>query len=238
LGGKSPNIVFDDVDIDETVKWARFGFTLNSGQVCVSGTRLILQRGIYEEFLTKLKAECEKLVPGDGFDHEKGVTFSTLISREHARTVWDYIEKGKTEGARLITGGVPYDDPMLARGNFVPPTVFADVHPDMTIFREEIFGPVLCVTPFDTEDEAIAIADATRYGLAGGVFSRNIKRALRVAGRIRSGQIYVNTYFSKGMIESPGTGWKESGIGVAGIQKYMISKTVFVDLIDGSLPPG
>ena len=96
---------------------------------------------------------------------------------------------------------------------------------------------MLCVTPFETEEEALKIANATEYGLAGGVFSKNIKRALRVAEKIKGGQIYVNTYFSKAMIESPGTGWKQSGIGVAGIQKYMISKTVFVDLIDGSLPP-
>lgn len=237
LGGKSPNIVFDDVDVDEVVKWARFGFTLNSGQVCVSGTRLILHKNIYEEFLTKLKAECEKLVPGDGFDYMKGVNFSTLISKSHAASVWNYIEAGKKEGARLITGGVPYANAELLKGNFVPPTVFADVTTGMTIFQEEIFGPVLCVTPFETEEEALAIANATEYGLAGGVFSKNIKRALRVAEKIKGGQIYVNTYFSKGMIESPGTGWKQSGIGVAGIQKYMISKTVFVDLIDGSLPP-
>lgn len=237
LGGKSPNIVFDDVNIDEVVKWAKFGFTLNSGQVCVSGTRLILHKNIYEEFISKLKAECEKFVPGNGFDYEKGVNYSTLISREHANTVWNYIKKGKEEGARVVMGGKPYNDPELLKGNFVPPTIFADVSPDMTIFQEEIFGPVLCVTPFETEEEAIAIANSTNYGLAGSVFSSNIKRALRVAEKIKGGQIYVNTYFSKGMIESPGTGWKESGIGVAGIHKYMISKTVFVDMVDGSLPP-
>lgn len=237
LGGKSPNIIFDDVNVDEVVKWAKFGFTLNSGQVCVSGTRLILHKNIYDEFLTKLKAECESLVPGNGFDYEKGVNFSTLISKSHADTVWDYIEKGKAEGARVITGGEPYSDAELAKGNFVPPTVFADVTPEMTIFQEEIFGPVLCVTPFETEEEAIAIANNNDYGLAGGVFTTNMKRALRVAEQVKSGQIYVNTYFSKGMIESPGTGWKESGIGVAGIHKYMISKTIFVDMIDGSVPP-
>lgn len=236
LGGKSPNIVFDDVNIDEVAKWARFGFTLNSGQVCVSGTRLILHKNIYEKFITKLKEECEKLVPGNGFDYEKGVNFGSLISKEHAGNVWSYIEKGKSEGAKLIMGGKPYNDLELSKGNFVPPTIFADVTPDMTIFQEEIFGPVLCVTPFETEEEAIEIANATKYGLAGAVFSTNIKRALRVAEKIKGGQIYVNTYFSKGMIESPGTGWKESGIGVAGIHKYMISKTVFVDMIDGSIP--
>ncbi|MEG0772086.1 aldehyde dehydrogenase family protein [Clostridium sp.] len=236
LGGKSPNIIFDDVNVDEVVKWARFGFTLNSGQVCVSGTRLILHKNIYEEFINKLKVECEKFVPGNGFDYEKGVNFSTLISKEHARNVWDYIEKGKSEGARVVMGAEPYKDVELLKGNFVPPTIFADVTPNMTIFQEEIFGPVLCITPFETEEEAIQIANGTKYGLAGAVFSTNIKRALRVSEKIKGGQIYVNTYFSKGMIESPGTGWKESGIGVAGIQKYMISKTVFVNMIDGNIP--
>ena len=232
LGGKSPNIVFGDVDVDDVVKWARWAFTLNSGQVCVSGTRLILHRSIYEEFLAKLKIEAERMVPGDGFDPK--TTLSTLIHKDHASTVWDYIQKD--EGARLICGGEPYEDENLKKGNFVPVTVFADVTTDMTIFQEEIFGPVLCVTPFDTEEEAIAIANSTKYGLAGGVFTKDIKKGLRVAQAIDGGQIYVNSYFSKGMIESPGTGWRESGLGVAGIQKYMISKTIFVDTEDGSVP--
>ena len=133
LGGKSPNIVFGDVDVDDVVKWARWAFTLNSGQVCVSGTRLILHRSIYEEFLAKLKIEAERMVPGDGFDPK--TTLSTLIHKDHASTVWDYIQKGKDEGARLICGGEPYEDENLKKGNFVPVTVFADVTTDMTIFQ-------------------------------------------------------------------------------------------------------
>ena len=140
------------------------------------------------------------------------------------------IEKAKAEGARLITGGVPYDDPALAKGNFVPPTVFADVTPEMTIFREEIFGPVLAVTPFDTEQQAIDLANDTPFGLAGAVFTNDCGRALRVAEAIKAGQIYINTYYSKGMNESPSAGWKESGLGAAGIYKYMRPKTVFVDM--------
>lgn len=234
LGGKSPNIMFEDVNVDDAVKWAKWAFTQNSGQVCVSGTRLIVQRSIYEEFIEKLKVECEKMVPGDGFD--PNTTLNALIHKDHAKTVWDYIEKGKAEGARLVCGGVPYTDEKLAKGNFVPVTLFADVTPDMTIFQEEIFGPVLCITPFDTEEEAIAIANATEYGLAGGVSTKDMKRGLRVAQKIQGGQIYVNSYFSKGMIESAGTGWKQSGLGVAGIQKYMISKTIFIDTEEGSVP--
>ena len=230
LGGKSPNIVFPDIDWESAVKWTLLGFTLGSGQVCVSGTRLILHRSIYDRFLAQLKAECEKLIPGDGFDCEREVNLPSLIHPDHAARVWSYIEKGKAEGARLITGGVPYDDPALAKGNFVPPTVFADVTPEMTIFREEIFGPVLAVTPFETEQQAIDLANDTPFGLAGAVFTNDCGRALRVAEAIKAGQIYINTYYSKGMNESPGAGWKESGLGIAGIYKYMRSKTVFVDM--------
>ncbi|MEA4884858.1 MAG: aldehyde dehydrogenase family protein [Clostridia bacterium] len=237
LGGKSPNIVFPDIEWESAVKWTRFGFTLSSGQVCVSGARLILHRSIYDEFLTQLKIECEKMIPGDGFDYEKGVNLPPLIHKQHAAKVWSYIEKGKAEGARLITGGVPYTDPALAKGNFVPPTVFADVTPEMTIFQEEIFGPVLTVTPFETEQEAIDLANGTPFGLAGAVFTNDCRRALRVAEAIKAGQIYVNTYFSKAINESPGAGWKESGLGIAGIQKYMRSKTVFMDMSEGTLPP-
>lgn len=235
LGGKSPNIVFPDIDFESAVRWTRFGFTLSAGQVCVSGTRLILHRSIYEEFLAALKESCEKMVAGDGF--KPGSTLPALIHKDHAAKVWSYIEKGKAEGARLITGGVPYTDPELQKGNYIPPTVFADVTPDMTIFQEEIFGPVLTVTPFETEQEAIDLANATVYGLAGAVFTKDIAKALRVVEGVKTGQMYVNTYFSKAINESPGTGWKQSGLGVAGIQKYMISKTVFVEMNDNFLPP-
>ena len=235
LGGKSPNIIFDDVDIEQAARWAVYGFTNHAGQICVSGTRVLVQRTIYEKFLEAMKRAADRLVPGDGF--AQGTTLNTLVSKEHAANVWKYIEAGKQEGARLICGGTPYTDPVLAKGNFVPPTIFADVKPDMTIFQQEIFGPVGCVTPFDTEEEALALANSTKYGLAGGVFTKDMKRGMRVANGIQSGQIYVNSYFSKAMIESPGTGWKESGLGVAGITKYMISKTVFVETIDDTLPP-
>jgi acyl-CoA reductase-like NAD-dependent aldehyde dehydrogenase len=237
LGGKSPNLVFDDVDVETAVRWAAFAFTLNSGQVCVAGTRLLLHERIYDQFLESLARHCERLVPGDGFAYRSGVNFQPLISREHAEAVWRFIEEGKREGARLVTGGVPYADPVLAKGNFVPPTVFAEVSPGMKIFQEEIFGPVLCVTRFRTEEEALALANDVRYGLAGAVFTKDLTRAHRVAASIRAGQIYVNTYYSKGMMESPGAGWKESGLGDAGIQKYMHPKTVFVDLNEGSTPP-
>lgn len=230
LGGKSPNIIFDDVDVESAAKWATQGFTLHSGQVCVSGTRILVQRNIYEHFTKEVSKCCQDFRPGNGFDYEKGVNFNTLIHANHAKEVWQYIKSGKDEGARLICGGEPYTEPELAKGHFVPPTVFADVTPEMTIFKEEIFGPVACITPFDSEKDAITLANMTDYGLAGAVFSTDIKRAHRVAERIRAGQIYINTYFSKGILDVPTSGWKESGLGVAGIYKYMNNKSIFVNL--------
>ena len=236
LGGKSPNIFFADVDVKDAAKWAVWGFNNHSGQVCVSGTRVLVQRAIYQEFVDEMvRFAKEKFIPGDTFDFSTNL--DPLISKSHAANVWRYIEKGKAEGAKLVCGGEPFTDPKLAKGNFVPVTIFADVTPDMTIFQEEIFGPVGCVTPFDTEEEAIALANGTSFGLAGAVFTKNLARALRVAEKVKCGQFYVNNYFSKGMIESPGAGWKESGLGIAGIHKYMVSKTVFVETIDGTLPP-
>lgn len=232
LGGKSPNIIFEDVDLDVAARWAVAGFTLNSGQVCVAGTRILVQEKIYEAFIEEMKKVCEKFVPGDGFAFEQGVNFSSLISREHAENVWSYIQKGKEEGARLVLGGQPYQEEHLQQGNFVPPTIFADVNPQMTIFQQEIFGPVACVTPFKDEAEAVELANNVQYGLAGAVFTKNGARAQRVASQIKAGQIYINTYFSKGIMESPGTGWKQSGLGIAGIHKYMHSRTVFMSVED------
>jgi acyl-CoA reductase-like NAD-dependent aldehyde dehydrogenase len=234
LGGKSPVVVFDDVEVDEAAAWATFAFTLNSGQVCVAGTRALVHERIYGEFLERVAERCRRFVAGDGFDTDGGVNFGTLICRDHAESVWEHIRRGVREGARLVCGGVPYTAAHLQEGSFVPPTVFADVTPDMALFREEIFGPVLSVTPFQTEEQAIALANGTAYGLAGAVFSRDVSRAHRVAERLQAGQVYVNSYYSKGMVESPGEGWKHSGLGPAGIEKYMRSKTVFVELADAA----
>jgi acyl-CoA reductase-like NAD-dependent aldehyde dehydrogenase len=234
MGGKSPNIVFADADLEQALRWARFAFTLSNGQVCVSGTRLLVEESIYEDFLADLKELCSTFVAGDGFNPE--VNLTALCYKRHADAVFEYIQSGIDEGARLITGGKPYTEPHLQKGFFVPVTILADVTPDMKVFQEEIFGPVLCVTPFKDEADAIRLANMTDFGLAGGVHSRDIKKALRVARAMHGGQIYVNSYFSTGMIESPGTGWKESGIGVAGFKKYMISKTTFVNLAEGNAP--
>ena len=150
------------------------------------------------------------MVPGDGFDPK--TTLSTLIHKDHASTVWDYIQKGKDEGARLICGGEPYEDENLKKGNFVPVTVFADVTTDMTIFQEEIFGPVACILKFRDEDEVIRMANDNAYGLGGAVWTRDLNRAIRVSRGIETGRMWVNTYnqIPEG---SPFGGYKESGIG-------------------------
>jgi len=151
-----------------------------------------------------------------------------LVSRKQRDRVLEYVRLGVAEGARLVYGGDVHAEPALARGNFVRPAVFADVSPNMRIAREEIFGPVLSVLRFREEAEALALANDVEYGLAGAVWTRDIQRALRVAGRIEAGQIYVNGYYSPAMSESPAVGHKKSGVGEAGYLKYTVPKTVFV----------
>jgi acyl-CoA reductase-like NAD-dependent aldehyde dehydrogenase len=226
LGGKNPNIVFEDVDIDKAVDSARDAAFFNQGEICVSGSRLLLQESIHDEFVKKLaeKAKALKIGPSTEGTSEIG----PLITRKQQEKVLGYIESARSEGATLLIGGGAPTGRELARGNFVSPTIFDGVKPAMRIAREEIFGPVLSVITFKDEQEAVRIANDVEYGLAGAVFSKDIGRAHRVARRLRAGQIYINTYYSKAMVESPGVGWKKSGIGGAGITKYMQPKTVFV----------
>jgi acyl-CoA reductase-like NAD-dependent aldehyde dehydrogenase len=226
LGGKNPNIVFEDADIATTVDLARDAAFSNQGEICVSGSRLLLQESIHDEFVERLavKAKAMKIGPSTEATSEIG----PLINKRQQEKVLGYIESARSEGARLLAGGGVPSGKELAKGNFVSPTIFDGVKPTMRIAREEIFGPVLSVITFKDEQEAVRIANDVEYGLAGAVFSKDIARAHRVARNLRAGQIYVNTYYSKAMVESPGVGWKKSGIGGAGITKYMQPKTVFV----------
>lgn len=172
LGGKSANIFFDDVDLEQAVSGAMFGIFFNSGQVCQAGSRVLVQRGIYDAFLERLRERVEGLTvgPADDFTSDIG----PVVSREQYERVRGYLEQGRACGARLLTGG----QDIGGEGYFVPPSVFADVTPDMPIAAEEIFGPVLTVIPFDTEEEALSIANGTLYGLAGAVWTGDVKRAL------------------------------------------------------------
>ena len=210
LGGKSPLLVFDDADLDDAVGGAMLGNFYSAGQVCSNATRVFVQRGVHDAFLDRLAARTERIVLGDPID--EAVTMGPLISEAQGAKVLDYIAKGRAEGARLVTGGERARVQGFEGGFFVQPTVFADVTDAMTIAREEIFGPVMSVLAFDTEDEAIARANATPYGLAAGVFTRDLARAHRVVARLDAGTTWINAY-NLTPVEVPFGGVKASGIG-------------------------
>lgn len=228
LGGKNPHIVFDDADIEEAAQWAVFAAFADQGQICVAGSRLLLHQPVYEDFLDAFVDKVRQLKMGDTMAEETDI--GPVISRAQEKKVLDYIEIGRREGGQIILGGNKVVAPPLAEGNYIEPTIFTGVTPGMTIAEEEIFGPVVTVTAFGDEDEALKIANGVPYGLAGGIWTRDIDRALRAASRLQAGQIYLNSYYSPALVDSPAEGHKQSGIGGTGIHKYMKEKTVFVRL--------
>ena len=206
LGGKSPNIVFEDADVDKAVEFANIGIYFNSGEVCCAGSRIYVQEGIYDTFLEKLKARAEKNVVGDPFDEN---TFQgPQTSKVQLDRILQYIEDGIQGGAKVITGGKRVD----REGYFVHPTIFADVTEDMKIVKEEIFGPVVTITRFKNVEDVIKLANDTEYGLAAGIHTNDINKAIHVANKIRAGTIWVNTYndFHHNV---PFGGFNQSGIG-------------------------
>lgn len=237
LGGKSPMIVFEDADLDNAVSGALLGNFYTQGEVCSNGTRVYVHRSIYDAFLSKLVARVEKMTIGDPLDPATDV--GALISGEHLEKVMGYISLGKEAGARVVTGGGRPDDPALAGGCFVEPTVFADCTDDMAIVNEEIFGPVMTVLSFDTDDEVVDRANDTPYGLAAGIFTRDISRAHRVAARLQAGTLWINTY-NITPIEMPFGGYKQSGLGrensLAAIDHYTQIKSVYVETGDVEAP--
>ncbi|MBP2032892.1 betaine-aldehyde dehydrogenase [Clostridium algifaecis] len=231
LGGKSPNIVFEDADFDTAVDYALFGIFCNQGQVCSAGSRLLLQDSIYDKFIEKLVEKANKIRVGYGTDDE--IEMGPLISENHMNKVLKYIEIGKTEGAKLVCGGHRITTEKLKNGYFVEPTIFADTTPDMRIVKEEIFGPVLAVQKFKDEKEAIALANDTCYGLAGGVFTNDIAKAHRVIRKLRAGITWINTY-NPTYNEAPWGGYKQSGIGrelgTFGYEEYTEVKQININL--------
>ena len=210
LGGKSANIVFADANLDRALQYAILGILSTQGEVCVGGSRLLLQAEIYDSFLEKLKAKFESLRVGDPVDPDNQM--GPLVNAEQMNKVLDYIEIGKNEGARLVCGGYRLSGEKYDKGNFVAPTIFADVTNDMRIAQEEIFGPVLAVIKFNTEEEALQIANDSQYGLGAGVWTRDLSRALRMGRGLQAGTVWVNDY----MTSTPGNpfgGYKKSGIG-------------------------
>ena len=229
LGGKNPNLVFADADVDTAVFWSALGAFGNTGQICVCGSRILVERSMQQRFVAALVAKAESMKVGEPLDPE--TELGPVIAASHAAKVWDYIEIGKRE-ATLVTGGERYGDPVRSKGSYIPPTVFVDATPTCRIAREEIFGPVVTIIPFDTEAEALAIANDTSYGLSAGLFTRDVDRAWRVARGLQAGQVYVNTWFSPGVLEAPGHGYKQSGYGGVGIEKYSQAKQVFFRIAD------
>jgi acyl-CoA reductase-like NAD-dependent aldehyde dehydrogenase len=229
LGGKNPNVVFADADLDTAVFWSALGAFGNTGQICVCGSRILVERPFVERFTAALVARAEALKVGEPLDPE--TELGPVIAASHGAKVWDYIEIGKRE-ATLAAGGVPYTDELRARGAYIPPTVFVDATATCRIAREEIFGPVVAIVPFDTEAEALAVANDTTYGLSAGLFTRDMDRAWRVARALKAGQVYVNQWFSPGVLETPSHGYRQSGYGGVGIEKYQQSKNVFFRVAD------
>ena len=223
LGGKNPNIVFADADFDLAAMWTTIGAFSNTGQICVCGSRALVERPIYGRFVEELTQRAQALNVGDPLDPT--TELGPVIGREHAAKIWSYIELGAGE-SRLVTGGQPYTDPERSAGCYIPPTIFADATPACRTAREEIFGPVLTVMPFDSEDEALSIANDTSYGLASGVFTRDLDRAWRVSRRLQAGQVYVNQWFGP-VLEAPSQGYRQSGYGAVGLEKYLHGKNVY-----------
>ena len=229
LGGKSPLIIFDDADVENAVGGAINGNFYSSGQVCSNGTRVFVQKGIKEAFLKRLSERLQGAILGDPQD--ESVNFGPMVSERQMNIVLGYIEKGKAEGARLVAGGDRVDQP----GYFIAPTVFADVTDDMTIAQEEIFGPVMAVLDFEDEEEVIARANATEFGLSAGVFTQNLTRAHRVIGALEAGSCFINSY-NDAPVEAPFGGVKASGVGrensKEAIQHYSQVKSVYVRMGD------
>lgn len=228
LGGKNPIIVFADSDLEDAADGAAFGISFNTGQCCVSSSRLIVERSVAAQFEKLLVEKMAKIRVGDPLDD--GTQVGAITTEAQNATILDYIAKGKAAGAKLLTGGEPID---LGRGQYIAPTLFSGVSRDMAIARDEIFGPVLCSMHFDTVEEAIHLANDTVYGLAASVWTKNIDKALTVTRKVRAGRFWVNTLMAGGP-EMPLGGFKQSGwgreAGMYGVEEYTQVKSVHVEI--------
>jgi aldehyde dehydrogenase (NAD+) len=229
LGGKSANIILPDADMDLAIDGALFATFFHQGQVCESGTRLLVPEKLHDEVLERLVARTAEIVVGDALDFESGM--GPLVSEAQLRTVEKYVEIGKAEGARLVAGGKRPAG--LEKGYFYEPTIFADVSNEMRIAQEEIFGPVLCVIKYKDTSDAIRIANDSIYGLAGGVWSTDLPEAIDVAKKIRTGTVWINDFHLLNDV-SPFGGYKQSGVGkelgMHGILEYTIAKHIHVGI--------
>lgn len=232
LGGKSPNLVFADADLEAAARGALTGIFYGKGEVCAAGSRLLVERTVHDRLLELLLERVKKMRPADPLDPK--TRLGPLVSQVQMEKVLGYIEKGRAEGARLLVGG-QRATVGNGRGYFVEPTIFDQVAPEMTIAREEIFGPVLAVIAFDDPEEAIRLANSSPYGLAAGVWTKDIARAHRVAARLQAGTVWINTYNFYDPA-SPFGGYKMSGfgrdLGAHALEQYTQVKSVWVNLKD------
>lgn len=238
LGGKSPNIIFADADVDRAVVGALAGIFGATGQTCIAGSRLLVQRPVYDQVTTELARRAELIRMGDPRLPE--TEMGSAANEPQFDRIMAFINDARQDGARLVTGGEPAREGDLAGGLFIQPTVFADVHNDMRLAREEIFGPVLSIIPFDDEEEAVAIGNATAFGLASGVWTRDISRALRMIRALHTGVVWVNTYRTAAP-QAPFGGMKDSGFGrergELGMLEFTTTKNVMIDFSSESRDP-
>jgi aldehyde dehydrogenase (NAD+) len=238
LGGKSPNIVFEDCDFEAAVMGVISGIFAATGQTCIAGSRLLLQRPIYDKFLSKLIEVAKGAKIGDPMSLDTHV--GPVTTPQQYQKILDYIQIAKSEGAECVLGGKPYSEPGFKNSRFIEPTIFTNVKNKMRIAQEEVFGPVLSIIPFETEDEAISIANDIVFGLAAGVWTNNIGRALKMAEKIKAGTIWVNTYRAVSY-NSPFGGFKRSGqgreSGQESIKEFLQVKSVWISQNTSSANP-
>ncbi|MDL5041613.1 aldehyde dehydrogenase family protein [Weizmannia coagulans] len=231
LGGKSANIFFDDAPWEQAIEGAQLGILFNQGQVCCAGSRLFVQEGIYDKFVSELKTAFEKVKVG--LPWEDGVQMGAQVNKRQLEKILEYVEIGQKEGAKLVTGGRQLMENGLDKGVFMAPTLLADATNDMRIAKEEIFGPVATVIKFKTEEEVIRLANDSEYGLGGAVWTTNFNRAMRVARGVETGRMWINTY-NQLPAGAPFGGYKKSGIGretyKSILDAYTQTKNIFVNL--------
>jgi acyl-CoA reductase-like NAD-dependent aldehyde dehydrogenase len=238
LGGKSPNIVFADADLDAAVNGVVAGVFAATGQTCLAGSRVLVERGVHDELVSRLSARARTIQLGDPMQAE--TEMGPVAFPEHLEKVLGYVELGVSEGATVACGGGRPTSPETRQGLFIEPTVLTNVRNDMRVAQEEIFGPVVCIIPFDTEAEAITLANSTEYGLAAGIWTRDVGKAHRVAARIRAGTVWINSYRVLSYAV-PFGGYGMSGYGrengIQAIQEYTQTKSVWVELSGSTRDP-